>query len=111
MRPSASIALAITLSSCGVTNTVHPPDPGTVTLHRLNRTEVDRSLRDLFDLSDPVALHLPADDVGNGFDNQANVLSLSSLHLELLDDAVSEMLTYNVLTAYRRYRIYGRPTL
>lgn len=60
-----------------------PGSPGKVTARRLNRTEYANTVRDLLGLSggDP-AEDLPADDVGYGFDNIADVLTVSSLHLE-----------------------------
>lgn len=60
-----------------------PPDPGKVTARRLNRQEYANTLRDLLSLtSGNPSEDLPADDVGYGFDNIADVLSVSSLHLE-----------------------------
>ncbi len=60
-----------------------PGHPGKVTARRLNRTEYSNSVRDLLALQggNP-AEDLPADDVGYGFDNIADVLTVSSLHLE-----------------------------
>ncbi len=68
-----------------------PPDPGRVTLHRLNRSEYSRTIHDLLGIDGDAASELPADDVGNGFDNNAEVLSLSPLLMEkylLAADAV-----------------------
>lgn len=98
MRSAIAIA-ALALSCAPVPEPPAEPDPGTVPLRRLNRTELDRSLRQLFAVDHDIVMHLPDDDVGNGFDNQAGVLSLSPLHLELLDAALYEMLTYDVFPA------------
>ncbi|MBA3684386.1 MAG: DUF1592 domain-containing protein [Planctomycetes bacterium] len=57
-------------------------DPGRVTLHRLNRAEYDNTIRDLFGLDLDAAAAFPTDDTGEGFDNIADVLSLSPLLLE-----------------------------
>lgn len=59
----------------------HKPMPGRVTLRRLNRTEYRGAVRDLlgFDLEEPM---LPPDDVGYGFDNIGDVLSISPIRLE-----------------------------
>src|SRR4051812_19646144 len=61
------------------------PNPGRVPIHRLNRTEYANAVRDLIavDVSaaDGRAL-LPADDTGYGFDNIADVLSVSPLLME-----------------------------
>jgi mono/diheme cytochrome c family protein len=53
------------------------PDPGRATLRRLNRAEYANAVRDLLDVSVDVAKELPADDSGYGFDNIADVLTVS----------------------------------
>ncbi len=53
------------------------PDPGRATLRRLNRSEYANSVRDLLALDVDVSSELPADDSGYGFDNIADVLSVS----------------------------------
>jgi len=58
------------------------PNPGRTTLHRLNRTEYANAIRDLLALEIDVADLLPADDIGYGFDNIGDVLSVSPLLLE-----------------------------
>ena len=60
------------------------PDPGrTATFHRLNRAEYRNAVRDLFALDVEVAADLPADDIDDqGFDNMADVLSVSPALLE-----------------------------
>jgi Protein of unknown function (DUF1592)/Protein of unknown function (DUF1588)/Protein of unknown function (DUF1585)/Protein of unknown function (DUF1587)/Protein of unknown function (DUF1595) len=56
--------------------------PGTVGLHRLNRTEYANAIEDLLALRvDPAAL-LPRDDKSDGFDNAADVLKVSPAFLE-----------------------------
>jgi hypothetical protein len=57
-------------------------DPGRVTLRRLNRTEYNNTIRDLAGLSFHPADDFPADDVGYGFDNIGDVLSVSPVLLE-----------------------------
>lgn len=61
------------------------PDPGWYTIHRLNRSEYRNTMRDLLGI-DPakhdLAAQLPSDDTGYGFDNNADVLSMSPLQLE-----------------------------
>jgi hypothetical protein len=56
--------------------------PGAVTLRRLNRTEYNNTIRDLVGLSFHPADDFPADDVGYGFDNIGDVLSVSPVLLE-----------------------------
>ena len=60
------------------------PDPGRVsTVHRLNRTEYNNAIRDLFALDLDVKSLLPGDETADGsFDNFAEVLSISTTHLE-----------------------------
>src|SRR5258705_539821 len=59
-------------------------DPGrTAAFHRLNRTEYQNAIRDLLALDVNVASQLPADDIDEqGFDNVADVLSVSPVLLE-----------------------------
>ena len=58
------------------------PNPGTETIHRLNRTEYTNAIRDLLALEIDGRELLPADDQSYGFDNIADVLSLSTSLLE-----------------------------
>lgn len=58
------------------------PDPGRTTLRRLNRAEYNNSVRDVFGIEAQPANQFPADDAGYGFDNIADVLSISPLHFE-----------------------------
>ena len=58
------------------------PNPGRRTLHRLNRTEYGNAVRDLLALDIDVAELLPADDIGYGFDNIADVLQVSPVLME-----------------------------
>ncbi|MEM7235615.1 MAG: DUF1592 domain-containing protein, partial [Planctomycetota bacterium] len=62
-------------------------DPGRVTLKRLNRVEYDNTIRDLLGLDLKLARDFPADEVGHGFDNIGDVLSLPPLLLEKYLDA------------------------
>jgi len=58
------------------------PNPGRATLHRLNRTEYANAIRDLLAMEIDVGELLPGDDIGYGFDNIGDVLSVSPLLLE-----------------------------
>ena len=53
------------------------PNPGRVALHRLNRTEYVNTIRDLLALEIDGPALLPADMSGLGFDNNADVLSVT----------------------------------
>jgi mono/diheme cytochrome c family protein len=58
------------------------PNPGRPVVHRLNRAEYTNAIRDLLTLDIDGREWLPADDSGYGFDNIADVLSLSPSLLE-----------------------------
>ena len=53
------------------------PDPGRATIRRLNRVEYANAVRDLLALDVDVSRELPQDNSGYGFDNIADVLSVS----------------------------------
>ena len=71
--------------NCQVVN-----DPGRVTVRRLNRAEYDNTVRDLLGIDVTLADDFPSDDVGNGFDNQGEVLTLPPLLLEKYLDAAEK---------------------
>ena len=58
------------------------PNPGRPPVHRLNRAEYSNAVRDLLDFDLDVAAMLPVDDSGYGFDNIADVLSISPALLD-----------------------------
>ena len=58
------------------------PDPGRVTLRRLNRVEYRNTIRDLTGVDYNTTENFPADDTGYGFDNIGDVLSVSPLLME-----------------------------
>lgn len=53
------------------------PDPGRATIRRLNRVEYANAVRDLLALEVNLSRELPQDNSGYGFDNIADVLSVS----------------------------------
>jgi hypothetical protein len=61
---------------------VTPPDPGRVTARRLNRTEYNNTIKELLGVDVKPADDFPQDDAGYGFDNIADVLSLSPVLME-----------------------------
>lgn len=65
--------------------------PGRTTVQRLNRAEYNNTIRDLFGLSIRPADKFPSDDVGEGFDNIGDVLSLPPLLMEKYLDAADEV--------------------
>jgi hypothetical protein len=58
------------------------PNPGRATVHRLSRVEYGNAVRDLLGLEVDVRALLPPDDAAYGFDNNADVLSVSPALLE-----------------------------
>lgn len=61
----------------------HPMPGRTSAVHRLNRAEYNNAIRDLFLLDLDVKPLLPGDETADGsFDNFADVLSISTSHLE-----------------------------
>jgi mono/diheme cytochrome c family protein len=85
---------AIAEGECGA---LGPPDPGRVTMRRLNRMEYDRTLRDLLGVDLSLSERFPADDRGYGFDNNADVLTVSPLLVEKLVAAAERALAAAVV--------------
>ncbi len=83
-RPDASAvktfvnALETSIDQASAAN----PNPGRPALHRLNRTEYANSIRDLLAVDVDVSSLLPADDMSHGFDNMADVLTVSPTLME-----------------------------
>jgi hypothetical protein len=57
-------------------------NPGSVRIHRLNRTEYANAMRDLFGIEVDAAALLPTDDISDGFDNMASALKASPSFLD-----------------------------
>jgi hypothetical protein len=79
-----------------------PPDPGRVTARRLNRTEYNNTVRDLLGVDIRPADDFPQDDAGYGFDNIADVLSLSPVLMEKYISAAEKV---------TRTALFGPPVL
>uniref|UniRef100_Q01YJ6 Cytochrome c domain-containing protein n=1 Tax=Solibacter usitatus (strain Ellin6076) TaxID=234267 RepID=Q01YJ6_SOLUE len=58
------------------------PDPGRVTARRLNRSEYSNTIRDLLAVEFHAEQSFPTDDLGNGFDNIGDVLTVSPVLME-----------------------------
>lgn len=69
------------------------PDPGRVTIRRLNRIEYRNTIRDLLDVEFDTATAFPADDTGHGFDNIGDVLTLPPMLLEKYVVAANKIVT------------------
>jgi hypothetical protein len=87
-----------------------PRDPGRVTIRRLNRAEYNNTVRDLLGVDFRPADDFPSDDVGYGFDNIGDVLTVSPLLMEKYLDAAEEVAaaTIAVVPAPRTVRYEGR---
>ncbi len=73
-------------------------DAGQVTIHRLNRTEYNNTVRDLLGVDIDPAKDFPSDDVGYGFSNIADVLSLPPLLFEKYVDASERIASAAIMT-------------
>ena len=58
------------------------PDPGRVTARRLNRAEYTNTIRDLLAVDFRAQSTFPTDDLGDGFDNMGDVLTISPVLME-----------------------------
>jgi len=67
------------------------PNPGRVTLRRLNRAEYNNTIRDLIGVDFQASELFPADEVGYGFDNIGDVLSVDPLLMEKYLQASEEI--------------------
>jgi hypothetical protein len=73
------------------------PDPGRVTLHRLNRAEYNNTIRDLVGVDFQPAEDFPQDDVGYGFDNIGDVLAMPPILLEKYLAAADKILAQAIV--------------
>jgi hypothetical protein len=82
--PAAYDAMATALETAIDRAWAANPNPGRIAaVHRLNRVEYNNAIRDLFALDVDVTSKLPGDETADGsFDNFADVLSISTAHLE-----------------------------
>lgn len=72
--------------------------PGRVTLRRLNRAEYNNTIRDLMGVDFSPAADFPLDEVGYGFDNIGDVLSLSPILMEKYLAAAERIVSQAVLS-------------
>ena len=63
-------------------------DPGRVTLHRLNNRELELSVQSLVSTELSLKSTLPKDPITDGFDNNANALTVGTLHVETIESAI-----------------------
>ncbi|RCS49387.1 DUF1592 domain-containing protein [Bremerella cremea] len=92
------------------------PDPGRVTIRRLNRDEYRYTIQDLFGYEYNVDEAFPPDDTGYGFDTIGDVLTISPLMTEKYFDAAQEIVAAVVPVddqkseKYQRIFFDGPPT-
>ncbi len=88
-----------------------PHDPGRVTARRLNRTEFNNTVRDLLNVDFSPADDFPSDDVGYGFDNIGDVLSVPPLLIEKYLTAAEQIAEKAIITQHPKYiskRAFGK---
>ena len=91
------------------------PDPGRVTMRRLNRLEYRNTIRDLIGVKFDPTEDFPSDDIGHGFDNIGDVLTLSPVlmerYLDAADTIMSQAITPNPPAVPKRHlsTIYTEP--
>ncbi len=85
------------------------PDPGRVTLRRLNRAEYNNAIRDLVGVDFKPATDFPPDDSGYGFDNIGDVLSLPPVLMEKYLAAADRILDQALVTEPIQSRVVRVP--
>ena len=80
-------------------------------IHRLNQTEYRNTTRDLLGTQLDPAANFPADDVSFGFDNIAQVLSVSPLLFELYEQAAQDLAAEVLNTGIRDSIVFCDPSL
>ena len=85
------------------------PDPGRVTLRRLNRAEYSNAIRDLVGVAFNAAADFPPDDSGYGFDNIGDVLSLPPVLMEKYLGAADKILDQAIVTEPIQSRVQRFP--
>lgn len=106
MQLIADLELLVRQVDCGQVS-----HPGKVTFRRLNRTEYNNTLRDLLGINFQPAADFPADDLGQGFDNIAEVLSMPPLLMEKYLDAAEQVIDQVLQDEALRTRlIYVQPS-
>ena len=81
-QPDAGTRTALARWLEGELDRAATPQPGRALLRRLNRAEYGNTIRDLLDIELDVTSLLPADDAAFGFDNNADLMTVSPALLE-----------------------------
>lgn len=80
--PQLDAAIAFIQGQFDLADSKVKPDPGRVTARRLNRAEYSATIRDLLAVEFHAEQNFPTDDLGNGFDNSGDVLTISPLLMD-----------------------------
>ncbi|NNE37398.1 MAG: DUF1592 domain-containing protein [Gammaproteobacteria bacterium] len=93
-------------------NAFENPNPGRPDVHRLNRTEYANAIRDLLGLEVDSTELLPADEIGYGFDNIGDVLTISPFLMERYLSAAANISRLaigdtGISTTYKTYDMPG----
>jgi hypothetical protein len=93
-------------------NTQQNPNPGRPDVHRLNRTEYSNAILDLLGLNIDSKELLPADEIGYGFDNIGDVLTISPFLMERYLSAAAKISRLaigdtNISTTFKTYDLPG----
>ena len=86
------------------------PNPGHATVRRMNRTEYANAVRDLLALDVDFTKDMPADDTGYGFDNIADVLTVSPTLMDryiTVAGKISRMATGQASRQRHHHRLQG----
>jgi hypothetical protein len=78
------------------------PDPGRVTVRRLNRVEYRNTVRDLIGVDYDTDVEFPPDDSGYGFDNIGDALTISPMLMEKYVAAAQAIVAEAVPTRARK---------
>ena len=85
------------------------PSSGRVSIRRLNRVEYNHTIRDLIGLDIHPADEFPADDIGYGFDNIGEVLSMSPVLVEAYLTAADRVMSAAFQSPDAQHRIMTPP--
>ena len=91
-------------------NAAAHPDPGHATVRRMNRTEYANAVRDLLGLKVDFSKDMPADDTGYGFDNIADVLTVSPTLMDryiTVAGKIARLATGEASQQARHHRLQG----
>ncbi len=80
--PQLDAAIAYVQHCLDLAEKTVPADPGRVTARRLNRAEYSNTIRDLLAVEFHAEKSFPTDDLGDGFDNIGEVLTVSPVLME-----------------------------